>query len=138
MISDQNISFQDKVKMILRKVACGIKTFHSIKKLFRIKTRLLFMNALVTSHLRCPAVVLSGRSENVLILLEKQQSWAIKICFNRAKFESSSDLKLIYSPIPKHTFLAWKPLCYSCKTNNQLLPNYTKNQYENYHIEKKY
>ena len=37
--------------MILRKVACGIKTLPSIKKLLPIKARLLFINILVISHL---------------------------------------------------------------------------------------
>ena len=75
VVVDQFLTFQDEIKRILRKMACGIKTLQSIKKPLPVKTRLLIMNALVISHLHYPAILLSGLSSNLMISLEKQLSW---------------------------------------------------------------
>ena len=62
VVFDQFFTFQDEIKNILRKMACGIKTLQSIKKPLPVKTRLLIMHALVISHLHYPAILLSGIS----------------------------------------------------------------------------
>ena len=72
----------------------GIKTLNVIKAPFSIKTRLLLMNALVVSHLHYSSIVINSISKQLITSLEKQMSWAVKSCFNRNKFDSSSDLKL--------------------------------------------
>ena len=72
VVLDQFLTFQDEIKNILRKMACGIKILQSIKKPLPVKTRLLIMHALVISHLHYPAVLLSGISANLMISLEKQ------------------------------------------------------------------
>ena len=70
VVLDQFLTFQDQIKKILGKMACGIKTLQSIKKPLPVKTRLL-MHALVISHLHYPAILLSGISANLMISLEK-------------------------------------------------------------------
>ena len=48
---DQNLTFQEEVKHILRKIAGGIKTLYSITDCFPEKIGLLLLNALVSSYL---------------------------------------------------------------------------------------
>ena len=92
--SDQNVSFQEEVKHILRYMACGIKNLYSIREYLPEKTRLLLLNTVI-SHLHYPSILLNGISQNLRTTLENQWSWAVKACFNRTKYESSSDLKII-------------------------------------------
>ena len=92
---DQNLTFQEEVKHILRKMACGIKTLSSIRDYFPEKVRLLLLNALVISHLHYPAILLNGLTENLNTTLEKQLNWGIKACFNRTKYDRSSDLIIL-------------------------------------------
>ena len=87
---------------------CGIKTLQSIKKPFSIKTCRLIMNVLVTSHLNYPAILLRRVSTNLLISLEKQQSWAYVFCCDCVKFDISSDPKMKYNMIPIPMCLDWK------------------------------
>ena len=68
---DQFLTFQNEIEIILRKMACGMKTLQSIKKPLPVKNRLLIMHALVISHLHYPAILLSGISANLMISLEK-------------------------------------------------------------------
>ena len=78
---DQNITFQDEVKIILQKMSCRIKCLYSIRDLFSEQTRLMLLNALVVSHLQYSAILLTRISENLMTTLEKQPNWAIKACF---------------------------------------------------------
>ena len=71
------LKFQDEIKRILKKMACGIKTLQPIKKPLPVQKRLLIMNALVISHLHYSAILLSGISAN--LSLEKQLSWPKKL-----------------------------------------------------------
>ena len=64
VVLDRFLILQDEIKKNLRKMACGIKTLQSIKKPLPVKTRILIMNALVTSHLHYPAILLSVISAN--------------------------------------------------------------------------
>ena len=134
VVLDQFLNFQDEIKNILRKTACGIKTLQSIKKPLPVKTRLLIMHALVISHLHYPAILLSGTSANLMISLEKQLSWAVKTCCDRAKYDSSSDLKLKHNILPVTLFLDYKILCDFWKIQHQLLPAYYNIEYDNHQI----
>ena len=66
VVLNQFLTFQDEIKNILWKMACGIKTLQSIKKPLSVKTRLLIMHALVISHLHYPAILSSGISANLM------------------------------------------------------------------------
>ena len=135
VVLDQFLTFQDEIKNILRKMSCGIKTLQSIKKPLPVKTRLLIMHALVISHLHYPAILLSGISANLMISLEKQLSWAVKTCCDRAKYNSSSDLKLKHNILPVTMFLDYKILCHFWKIQYQLLPAYYNIEYDNHQID---
>ena len=64
-------------------MATGIKTLKRISRPFPEKTRLLLNDLMMYTTLK----------NNCCITLEKQLSWAVKMCFNRKKYDSS-DLKL--------------------------------------------
>ena len=135
MISDQFLMFQEKIKVWLRKLARGISTLQSIKYSFSIKTCLLIINTLLTSHLHYPAVLLSRKSENYLISLESQYRWAIKTCFDYAKFDSSSDLKFRNGIMHMPMFLDLRKKPFS-ENKNQRLPAFSEIEYKNYHFDK--
>ena len=78
-------------------------------------------NALIMSHLHYSAVLLNGITENLLTTLEKQLNWGIKACFYRNKYDSSSDLKLMYDIIPIRYFLNIKESIYFWKFKNNLI-----------------
>ena len=131
----QFLTFQDEIEKILRKMACGIKTLQSLKKPLPVKTRLLIMNALVISHLNYPAILSSGISANLVISLEKLLNWAVKTCCDRAKYDSSSDLKLKHNILPVTMFLDYKILCHFWKIQHQVLPAYNNIEYDNHQID---
>ena len=90
---DCTLKFREELKHVLRKMARGIKTLKRISLPFPEQTRLL-LNALVISHLQYSGHLLASSKNNCFITLEKQLSWAVKTCFNRKKYDRSSDLKL--------------------------------------------
>ena len=93
------------------------------------------MHALVIIHLHYPAILSSGISANLMISLEKQLSGAVKTCCNRAKYDSSSDLKLKHNILPVTMFLDYKILCHFWKIQIQLLPAYYNLEYDNHQID---
>ena len=108
----------------------GIKTINFIT----IQTRLLLMNALVVSHLHYSSIVINSISKHLVTSLEKQMSWAVKSCFNRNKFDSSSDLKLKHKILPIRYFLNMKLLNYFYKMNLKKLPAFCRQSCPNYKI----
>ena len=62
---DCNLSFDEKITNVLRKMAVGIKVIYSIKKIFPEKTRSALLNALVLSHLHYPIVLFSDLKKSV-------------------------------------------------------------------------
>ena len=120
---DQNLNYQNEVKNILKKMACGIKTLYALRESFPQKTLILLMNALVISHVNYSAILLSGISDNLITTLEKQLSWAVKACFNRKKFDHSADLKVQYNILPIRYFLNYKSALYFWKFTHNMLPS---------------
>ena len=49
---DCNLTYQNEVKNILRKMACGIKTLYALRDFLPNNARLLRFNALIMSHLQ--------------------------------------------------------------------------------------
>ena len=87
---DRNLNYQAKVKNILRKMACSIKTIFYVRDFLPEKTRLFLLKALVISHLQYSSVLLNGISQSLISTLEKQLNWGVKACFNRYKMDSFS------------------------------------------------
>ena len=90
---DCNLSFDEEIKNVLRKMAVGIKVIYSIKNIFP-ETISALLNALVLSHLHYPIVLFSGLKKSLRVTLNKQLNWGIKACFNRTKFDRTTDLKI--------------------------------------------
>ena len=124
VILDRNLTFQDEVKSILQKMAFGIKTINSIKNCLPINTRLLLMKAIIVTHIHYPAVLLSGISSSLLISLEKQLSWGVKICFNRRKYDRSSDLKFDHGILPVKFLLDQIAICFLWRIFHNMKPAY--------------
>ena len=79
------LNFNEEIKRILSRMACSIKILKDIRNCFPIKTRLTLLNALVLSHIQYSSLMLVGIRENLMITLEKQLNWGIKVCFKRKK-----------------------------------------------------
>ena len=76
--------------------------------------RLLLPNVLGFSQLRYPALLLIGISKNLLktLKLQKQLNGRGETCFNRSKYDHSSDFKLNYNILPERYFFDLKAINY--------------------------
>ena len=81
-------------------MAVGIKVAYSIKNIFPEKTRSALLNAFLLSYLHYPIVLFSGLKKSLLVTLNKQLNWGLKACFNRTKFDRTTDLKLKHKILP--------------------------------------
>ena len=122
MYLDRNLTFQNEIKNILRKMATGIKVLYNLQNIFPEKTKLLLLNALVISHLHYSAILIGGIRENGITTLEKQLNWGIKACFNRTKYERLSDLKKRHNILPVRFLLDLKTSTYFYRWKNGLVP----------------
>ena len=102
-------------------MACGIKTLYTVKSFLPQKFRLKLLNALVLSQIQHPAILLNGKSQILITWLEKQLSWAVKACFNRNKYDSSSDLEIKHSIFPIKLLLEYRSVTYFWKYQNSLI-----------------
>ena len=125
---DQNLNYQNEVKNILRKMACGIKTIYCVRDFLPTKTRLLLLNALVISHLHYSSILLNGSSRSLISTLEKQLNWGIKACFNRYKMDSAHDLRLHYRILSVRHLLDLKACFFFWKWKYNLSPAFSRLQ----------
>ena len=72
---DCNLSFDEEIKNVLRKMAVGIKVIYSIKNIFPEKTRSALLNALFLTHLHYTIVLFSGFKKTIRVILNKQMNW---------------------------------------------------------------
>ena len=119
---DCNLSFDEEIKNVLRKMAVGIKVNYSIKKIFPEKTRSALLNALVLSHLHYPIVLFSGLKKSLPFTLIKQLNWGIKACFNRTKFDMTTDLKIKNKILPVEYLIKYRVSIYFIKLLKADLP----------------
>ena len=112
---DSNLTFQEEVKHILRKMARGIKTIYAIRRSIPQKLLILVLNALVLSHLHYSAVIIHAIEQNLIMSLEKQLNWSLRATFFRQKFESVQDIKCSRNILPVKLFLKTKRLQYFWK-----------------------
>ena len=85
VVLDHFLTIQREVQNILRKKACGIEILHEIKNKTDNQNQLRLFKALVTSHLQYSATILNSFTSDLIISLEKQMNWAIKVFCNRKK-----------------------------------------------------
>ena len=83
IILDNKLNFKEEIKRILSRMK--IKILKDIRNCFPIKTRVKLLNALVLSHIQYSSPMLVGIRKNLMITLEKQFNWGIKVCFKRKK-----------------------------------------------------
>ena len=60
----------------------------------------IILNSFFLSHNQYSSALLATVNRNLIKTLEKQLNWAIKACFHRQKFDSSSDLKINLGILP--------------------------------------
>ena len=80
----------------------------------------MILDSFVISHIHYPAILI-GISKNLNTTLEKQLNWGVKACFNRGKFDSSSDLTVKHNIFPIRILLDFKAVTYFWKYQNTLL-----------------
>ena len=115
---DSNVTFQEEVKHILRKMARGIKTIYAIRKSIPQKLFIHVLNALVLSHLHYSAVIIHAIEQNLKMSFEKQLNWSLRATFFIQKFESVQDIKCSRNILPVKLFLKTKRLQYFWKKNS--------------------
>ena len=74
---DSNLTFQEEVIHILRKMARGVKTIYAIWKSIPQKLMILVLNALGLSHLHYSAVIIHAIVQNLIVSFEKQLNWSL-------------------------------------------------------------
>ena len=119
---DKNLSFQDEVKHLLKKMAGGIKTIYTLRN--RIPTFLMktVLNAFVISHLLYSLLLIQSVDKNLLISLEKQLNWAIRAFYSRNRMDSTKDLKIEHSILPVEYLIKLNRTTYMWKLRNCFLP----------------
>ena len=122
---DSNLTFQEEVKHILRKMDRGIKKIYAIRKKIPQKLLILVLNTLVLSHLHYSAVIIHAIEQNLLMSLEKQLNWSSRATFLRQKFESVQDIKCSRNILPVKLFLKTKRLQNFWKIKKQLRPAFS-------------
>ena len=90
----------------------NLQNILNLQNIFPEKTKLLSLNALVIIHLHYSAILIGGIREILINTLEKQLNWGIKACFNRTKYERSSDLKKRHNILPVRFLLDLKTSTY--------------------------
>ena len=70
-----------------------IKILKDIRNCFPIKTIVTLLNALALSHIQNSSLMLVGIKTNLMITLEKQLNWGIKVCFKKT-YDRSTALKI--------------------------------------------
>ena len=119
---DKNLSFQDELKNLLKKMARGIKTIYTLRN--RIPTFLLktVLNAFVISHLHYSLLLIQSVDKNLLMSLEKQLIWAIRACYSRNRMDLTKDLKIKHFILPVEYLIKLKRTTYMWKLRNCPLP----------------
>ena len=71
--------------------------------------------------------MLVGIRKNLMITLEKELSWRIKVCFKRKKYDCSTDLKLKNRIMPVGFLLKYRCMVFFLKDVTKQLPASSKN-----------
>ena len=124
---DNKLNFKEEIKRILSRMACSIKILNNIRNCFPIKTRVTLLNALVFSHIQYSSLMLVGIRKNLMITLEKQFNWGMKVCFKRKKFDRSTDLKIKNRIMPVEFLLKYRCMVFFMKYVRKQLSAFSNN-----------
>ena len=105
VLIDQCLMYELEIKKVLAQMATSIQSLYTLCSSLNKKTRLLVFKTLIMSNFQYPAILLGGVQKKFITSVEKQLSWAVKVCFYRSKFQRSSDLKLKHSIFTVRNFL---------------------------------
>ena len=97
---DKDLKNRKQVKILLSKMAHGINCIYALGNIVPTVYKKPILNSFVLSHVQYSSVLPATINQNLITTLEKQLNWAIKACFHRQKFDSSSDLKMKLGILP--------------------------------------
>ena len=123
-IIDSKLKFDEEVKKTPQRMACRIKVLITLSKNLPQKTKVLFLNAIVISHLKYSALILIALQKPLLTTLGKQLNWGIKTIFNRRKYDWSTDLKIRNKILPVFFLLKYHCSKYFFRLLSNNLPVY--------------
>ena len=103
-------------------MTCSIKILKDIRNCFPIKPRVALLSALVLSHCQYPSLMLVGNRKNLMISLEKQHNWGLKMCFKRKKYNRSTAWKMKKRIMPDEFPLKYRYMVFVLKYAKKLLP----------------
>ena len=106
--TDKDLNYQKQVKKNLSKMAQGIKCIYALRNIIPTVYKKIILNSFVLSHVQYFSLLLAFINQNLITTLEKQLNWAIKACFHRQKFDSSSDLKMNLGILPISLFFDYR------------------------------
>ena len=127
ILLDNKLNFKEEIKRILSRMACSIKILKDIRNCFPIKKRVTLLNALVLSHIQYSSLMLVGIRKNLMITLEKQFNWGIKVCFKRKKYDRSTDLKIKNRFMPVEFLLKYRCMVFFLKYVRKQLTAFRNN-----------
>ena len=78
---DRLLTFQEETKHILKKMAAGIETIHTIRGTIPDNLKKLILNALVLSQIQYSATIIQSINQNLVLTLDRQLNWAVKASF---------------------------------------------------------
>ena len=106
-------------------MAQGIECIYALRNIVPIVYKKFFLNSFVLSHVQYSPVLLETINQNLITTLEKQLNWAIKACFHRQKFDSSSDLKMKLGILPISLLFDYRAATYCHGIMNKKKPAFS-------------
>ena len=106
-------------------MAQGIKCIYALRNIIPTGYKKIILNAFVLSHVQYSSVLLATINQNLITTLEKQLNWAIKACFHRQKFDSSSDLKMNLGMLPISLLFDYRAATYCHSIMNKKKPAFS-------------
>ena len=123
---DKDLKYQKQVKIILSKMAQGIKSIYALRNIIpTVYKKKIILNSFVLSHVQYSSVLFATINQNLITTLEKQLNWAIKACFQRQKFDSSSDLKMNLGLLPISLFFDYRAATYCHSITKKKMPAFS-------------
>ena len=106
-------------------MAQGIKCIYALRNIIPTGYKKIILNAFVLSHVQYSSALLATINQNLITTLEKQLNWAIKACFHRQKFDSSSDLKMNLGILPISLLFDYRAATYCHSIMNKKKPAFS-------------
>ena len=122
---EKDLKYQKQVKILLSKMAQAIECIYALRNIVPIVYKKFILNSFVLSHVQYSPVLLATINQSLITTLEKQLKWAIKACFHRQKFDSSSDLKMNFGLLPISLLFDYRTATYCHGIMNKKKPAFS-------------